>query len=320
MSLIVYLVAYLAIIIFISAVIYRIVRYVRHPMHVRWELYPVAHEGKRASYGGSYMEEVDWWDKPREKSRIGELKVMVPEILLLKAVWENNRPLWYCTYAFHLGLYLSIALLGLVVLQAVFQILGVDIGSGAGLIGGLMNLMCIAAIITGIIGGCALFVRRLTDPEMRNYSSFEHFFNLFLFIAALAVVGVTWRSVDPSFAMAIDFTANLIRFNFAPLNSSMFASQILLICLIAAYIPLTHMSHFFMKYFLYHDIRWGDEPNVNNPRTEAKIGVVLNYPVTWAATHISGHGKSTWAEVATFNPMAETETKKENVNGNPKSD
>ena len=43
------------------------------PMHVRWELYPVAHEKGRASYGGSYFEEVDWWTKPREVDKLGEV-------------------------------------------------------------------------------------------------------------------------------------------------------------------------------------------------------------------------------------------------------
>ena len=28
-----------------------------------------------------------------------------------------------------------------------------------------------------------------------------------------------------------------------------------------AYIPLTHMSHMFMKYFLYHNVKWDDAPN-----------------------------------------------------------
>ncbi len=44
---------------------------------------------------------------------------------------------------------------------------------------------------------------------------------------------------------------------------------------------------------------------------DAKIGVVLNYPVTWSAPHIAGHGKKTWAEVATFNPVAKPESGKE---------
>ncbi|MBI4739238.1 hypothetical protein HY772_06820, partial [Candidatus Woesearchaeota archaeon] len=120
--------------------------------------------------------------------------------------------------------------------------------------------------------------------------------------------------------MSVSFVANLISFTFTPLGSPLIVLQIVMACLLVMYIPLTHMSHFFMKYFLYHDIRWGDEPNVDNLQTEAKIGIVLNYPVTWKAPHIAGHGRSTWAEVATFNPMAETETKKEKVNETPKAD
>ena len=101
--------------------------------------------------------------------------------------------------------------------------------------------------------------------------------------------------------------ANLISFDMAAISSKLFFSQVLLAVLTIAYIPLTHMSHLFMKYFLYHDIRWGDEPNIGTPKTDEKIGVVLNYPVSWSAPHIAGHGKETWAEVATFNPVAKPE-------------
>ena len=307
MSLLVYVIAYLAAIVFISAVLYRFVCYVRNPMHLRWELYPVAHEGKRASYGGSYMEEVDWWKKPREISRITELKAMTQEIVLLKAVWDNNRPLWYLTYPFHLGLYLTGAFIALVGVGAIAQLAGIAIGP----ITTLTKLIGLAGFILGLIGAVGLFCKRMTDPDMRDYSSFGHFFNLALFIITISIGILTWLFVDPTFNMARTFVANFISFNFAPIRSPLFLVQMLLASLLIAYIPLTHMSHFFMKYFLYHDIRWGDEPNVNDPVTQAKIGVVLNYPVTWAAPHIAGHGKNTWAEVATFNPAAEPETEKE---------
>ena len=34
------------------------------PTHVRWEIYPVQHETTaRAAYGGSYLEELNWWEK-----------------------------------------------------------------------------------------------------------------------------------------------------------------------------------------------------------------------------------------------------------------
>ena len=78
------------------------------PIHVRWELYPVAHEAKKAHYGGSYLEESEWWTKKREVSLFGELKVMVPEILFLVAVKEHNSKLWSRTFPFHFGLYMVI--------------------------------------------------------------------------------------------------------------------------------------------------------------------------------------------------------------------
>jgi len=131
---------------------------------------------------------------------------------------------------------------------------------------------------------------------------------------------LTWLFTDPTFAISRTFIAGLISFKMTPINSSIFLLQAFLAAFTLAYIPTTHMSHFFMKYFLYHDIRWGDEPNINSPETDKKIGVVLNYPVTWSAPHIAGHGKETWAEVATFNPTAEPETVKEEVHEQKEDD
>ena len=70
MTTLVYVIAYLGIVFFLIAVAARFVFWSRMPMHVRWELYPVAHEGGgRAAYGGSYLEETDWWKKPRDLRR-----------------------------------------------------------------------------------------------------------------------------------------------------------------------------------------------------------------------------------------------------------
>ncbi|MBL7040297.1 MAG: nitrate reductase, partial [Pirellulaceae bacterium] len=64
-------------------------------------------------------------------------------------------------------------------------------------------------------------------------------------------------------------------------------------------IPLTHMSHFFTKWFMYHDIRWSDEPNLPGGKLEQQIATALQYPVSWSASHIRGDGKRTWADIAT---------------------
>jgi hypothetical protein len=70
------------------------------------------------------------------------------------------------------------------------------------------------------------------------------------------------------------------------------------------------MSHFFTKYFLWHDIRWQDEPNMRGGAIEAKIQEYLKYPVSWSAAHIGGDGKKNWVDVATHNPAQQPAQKK----------
>lgn len=315
MTIFVYLSAYAAIIVFVLAMAKRIVDYVNNPIHVRWELYPVPHEeGDRPSYGGSYLEDVDWWQKPRKTSKIGELKVMIPEILFLKAVWEHNRPLWYVTYPFHLGLYFTvafIALLGMGVFAGLFGVKAIAESRLLSPIAALTNLLGPAGFILTIIGALGLIYKRRTDASLNKYTTAEHYFNLILFIVTMSAALLTWLFVDQNFDLSRMFVANLLTLHMVSVKSFLFSLTVLLASFTLAYIPLTHMSHFFMKYFLYHDIRWGDEPNINTPETDAKIGIVLNYPVSWSASHIAGHGRETWAEVATFNPMAEQEKEKE---------
>ena len=296
MSALLHVFAYLAIAAFAGAVAFRVKKYLDLPLHVRWELYPVAHEGKRAEYGGGYLEEVDWWKKPRHKDKLAEIRAMGSEILLLKAVWEHNRSLWYVSYPFHLGLYLAAGFVGLLVCGAAL--------GGTFLIGpihALTSFVGPAAFVLVLFGAAGLLRRRLTDEGLKPYTNASHIVNLSLFIGTMTVAILTWLFVDNDFSQARALVADLAFFRFAPLHG-LFALQVFCGFFLLAYIPMTHMAHFFMKYFMWHDIRWGDEPNIDTPETDAKIGVVLNYPVSWSAPHIAGHGKTTWAEVATFNP------------------
>jgi nitrate reductase gamma subunit len=300
-----HLLTYACFIVFVVAVIVKIYKINSMPIHIRWELYPVPHEGKRAHYGGSYYEEVDWWDKPREVSLIGEMKGMIPEMLLIKALWEHNRSLWYRSFPFHFGLYMLVGWAGLLVVGAIAQIAGVTVAPGAGSVIGvglhyLTMLAGVVGLILATIGAAALLHRRLTDEELDGYTSPSHIFNLAFFLVALLVAVVAHLAADPSFSLARGYVQSLLTFNLAaPIGSGAVAMEFLLFSLLMAYIPLTHMSHFVAKYFFYHKIRWEDEPNLVGSKMEKEIMEALSYPVSWAAPHIKGDGKKTWADVAT---------------------
>jgi len=85
--------SYVSVAVFVAAVVCRAAKISRLPIHLRWELYPVAHEKGRASYGGSYLEESDWWTKPRESSLVGELKGSTTA----STGFGRSRSTWVCT-------------------------------------------------------------------------------------------------------------------------------------------------------------------------------------------------------------------------------
>jgi nitrate reductase gamma subunit len=292
------IVTYLSIAVFLIAVISRFVKFATMPIHVRWELYPVAHEKGKASYGGSYLEEPDWWTKKREKSHLGELKVMIPEILLLAGVWEHNKAQWLRSFPFHMGLYLIVLLIVLLFIGGIAVAAGADMSSG--FLHGLTNIVGYAGLILALIGAVALLARRVLNAAYREYTKGSDFFNLAFFVVALGIALVTRFTVDPSFDGLRDYYAHLVTFDFSggtvPLLLTL---EVVLGSVLIAYIPLTHMSHFFTKWFMYHDIRWADEPNVIGGPIEKKLMEPLSYPVSWAAAHIGGDGKKTWVDVAT---------------------
>lgn len=303
MTTLAYVVAYLGVFFFIIACIARFMMWSKMPMHIRWELYPVAHEGGgKAAYGGSYLEDTEWWKGKREVSLFGELKVMVPEILFLVALREHNKRLWTRSFPFHFGLYLvggATALLifgGLVVGYAPESVAA----PVAKIIGLVVPVIGGAGLVLGIIGAIGLFMRR-RGRELRDYTAPADLFNLLFFIVAFGVALVTFVGFDRDFSLVGTFVFNLVTFNLAPVGSgaagSLLTLSVVLLALLVAYIPTTHMSHFIGKYFAYHAIRWSDEPNLPGGKQEKQIEELLSRPVTWSAPHINADGKKTWLDV-----------------------
>ncbi len=303
MTTLAYLVAYLGLVFFFIACVARFMMWAKMPMHVRWELYPVAHEGGgKAAYGGSYLEDTEWWKKKREVSLFGELKVMVPEILFLVALREHNKKLWTRSFPFHFGLYLvggvtALMLFGGLIVGYLPESIAVPTAT---IITMVVPFFGGAGLALGIIGAIGLFMRR-RGRELRDYTAPADLFNLVFFIIAFGVALVTFVGFDRNFSMVETFILNLVTFNLDPVGSGtaglLLALSVVLLALLTAYIPTTHMSHFIGKYFAYHSIRWSDEPNLPGGKQEKQIEELLSRPVTWSAPHINADGKKSWLDV-----------------------
>lgn len=292
-----YLLIYFSLLVFASAVIARIIRIARMPLHLRWELYPVPHEKGRARYGGSTLEEVDWWTKPRKVDRLAELGVMIPEILFLKGVWEHNRPLWFSSFTLHFGLYLLIAELGFLALAGLLTLAGLEAGIMI-FLSGLIQVLAWAGCIIGAVGATLMLIKRLTDRRMRSYSTPSHFFNLLL-LEAIYVTGFVWVIIDPGYAPhLVDFFAGWMSASALPVFPLIGYWHVGFVLFFFVYFPFTHMTHAFVKWFTYHDVRWEDEPNLPGGKLQAEIDELEKQVVTWAAPHVKADGKKTWVDIA----------------------
>jgi len=302
---VVHILAYAAILSFVIVVLIKAFKYKSTPIHMRWELYPVAHEKGRASYGGSIFEESDWWTKPREKDRFNELKEMFEEIVLLKGVFHNNRKLWFSSFPFHLGLYLVIGWLVLLIVSAILSLCGVGITAQGGFLGGLVFQVTSVVGYIGLacttVGAAGLLLTRLASSTMKKFNTPIEYFNL-AFVGGITLFAlIASLSADPGFIAQRDFVKSLLTLGSADvtLPSTVIQVEIVAAMLLLAYMPLTRMSHFVAKYFLYHEVRWEDEPNKRGSKIESRVQKALNFGVSWDGPHIQS-GKN-WGEVITEN-------------------
>ncbi len=287
----------LALVAFAAGCLYKAIHYARMPLHLRWELYPVAHEKHKASYGGSYFEEPDWWTKPREASKLGEVKTIAEEVLTLKQVRERNPGLWLPSLLFHYGLYLLFAL-GAVLLVGAIPGLG-DLPLLGHLGGGrVLALWCTAGLALGTLGGLGLRARRTLNPGLRRASTPADFLHLVLLLAVFLASWGSLLTADPDLTKARAFARGLVSFSAVTDVPAWFGAQVLLLGLFLAYLPWSHMTHFFTKYFTWHSVRWDDAPNLGG-EYDGRVRKLLTLPISWSAPHIKGDGKKTWADVAT---------------------
>ena len=289
-------VSYGAIIVFVIGLIYRGGKIAKMPVHLRWELAPVPHEKGKGSYGGSYLEEFEWWTKKREKSLISELWYMFQEIIFLKGVWEHKRGLWFSSFPFHFGgFYLVGGMIGLSVVSVLLQFGSIQI---AGL-DYLISLLAVAGYLLGCIGALGLLYRRVSDPEITPFTTFTTIFNL-LFLLAIFASGVfAFSRVGNYGGLMSGYIKSLLTANTAMALPRSFSVHVFLGSLFLIYLPFTYMMHFVAKYFTYHEIRWNDEPMKAGCSMEKEVEQLLGQKVTWDAPHIKGEGKKTWVDVAT---------------------
>ena len=305
------LATYVSYIFVIVAYTVKVMKIARMPLHLRWELYPVAHE-RGYKYGGSYFEEREWWTKRRQKSSSRSIIHMLKKYLFFGEYYRRNRAYWFGLYPWHTGFYLIVSFHILSFFGALFIVVtGLPVTAEsanilARVIYHLALVVAVGSFVTGSVGSIGLLVKRLVDKDLRAYASPMNYFNYLFFLAVFLSGLFAWYFVDPTLSAYREFWKSLITFRYLAVEPATY-THIMLFSLFLIYLPFTRSTHYITKLFAFFGVLWDDTPNLKGSDIEKKVKEALNQVVSWSAPHIQS-GKR-WSEVAKELPEDITETK-----------
>jgi nitrate reductase gamma subunit len=279
-----------AILVFLLGNLYRVVKVMLMPAHLRWDLYPVPKGSReRQRYGGSYFEETEWWTKPIETGRGGEMAFMLKEVFFLRGVFENFRTLWVWSLLLHWGLYLYIVSALTVIAIAVSGAHARALLSNAAFAG------FVAACTIGAIGSLGLLTTRVFNSRLKGFTTRATVFNLCL-LAAIFGTGLI-ALINPGRGL-LAALVDAVNWRHATGPYPAANCHLVLVALFLVYFPFTHMTHMYMKYFTWHGVRWDDAPARCGRGIRKHIADNLARRVSWQAPHIQGASEQSWASVA----------------------
>ena len=285
---------FITVALFLVVIIYRTTAIGRLPVHLRWELAPIPREKGKGRYGGSYLEEYEWWRQRRRHSFFAPIFYMLAEVLLLKAVWKNNRALWPLSLAFHGGIYLIIFTLVFSLISALLAITGVS-RDVVDIFLAIAGVLAAAGYILGGLGALGLLIKRVLDTSLRSFNTVSKYFNL-VFLLAGFVTGAYARFASADFASELSlFIKGVVTLDTAITLTPALAAHAVILLLFAIYLPFTDMIHFVAKYFTYHEIRWNDAPK--DEKMVGELNGLLRQPVDWSAVHVKADGRKNWVEL-----------------------
>lgn len=269
--------AWLSIGVFFGLIIFRIIAYRRMPVNLRWDLYPVPHQAaEKRKYGGSYMEEAGWAERPVRQSRAAELQEIAGEVLILKRLREHNQSgLWPWSLAMHWGLYLLVVWIG-----TLFLGYFLPAARAAAVPLGLISF------VLGLLGALGLTLKRATDADLKKYTAPVDYFNL-VFLALIFGLGLVSFVSGSGFDSHQAYINNMLTFGNALVS---FTAAAMFICLqiLLIYMPLSKMIHYLIKHFTFTEILWDDAYKSKGSQLDQKIKRQLDLRPNWSAPHFSG--------------------------------
>lgn len=290
---------YFAYIFIIAMYTVKAVKYLRLPVHLRWELYPVIHE-ERFHNGGSKYESLNWWEERRKQRSFRGFIFLLKEYLHMGEYFHRHMSYWLVLYPWHVGFILIITFHILCFFGAVLIVAGIPVGpdssSAIGIFFYYATLITgVVSFIAGAFGSIGLVVKKSSDKNLKVYSTplnyFSYLFTLVVFLSGL----YAWAFTDTTLAEYREFWVGLITLHYVTVMPAT-ALHIIIFDLFLMYLPFTRSFHYITRFFAFFLIRWEDTPNLRGSDLEKRLQEMFAQKITWSAPHIKSG--QTWGEAA----------------------
>lgn len=277
----------------------KVVKYVRMPIHLRWELFTSTETAKHTCHKGFPQESVQqtsqsnkWWSS--------KVWYFLREYLWFPSYLSHNKIYWIFLYIAHIGF------VGLII----FQLLCIATAVGNFMIadhpfeainkatGGLVTLRIALGIISfaaGIIGNIGLMLYRIIHKGLRLYTPPLTFIGYCISIGISIIGFILLLSVDPRFSGYVIFFVGMIQLKPTGV-SGLLGVFILLNAFHLIYLPFTPGFHYITRAFAFFGVQWDTRPNIKGSAIEKAIGHIMKNRITWSAPHIKPG--NTWEEAA----------------------
>jgi nitrate reductase gamma subunit len=226
---------------------------------------------------------------------------MGAELFFFRLYFQLKRPYWIWLYPFHIGSFLLVGWLMLLLIGALVSQGGTPISANSPNLWGI--LIYYLTLVTGIagaatagIGAIGLLVKRLTDKGLKIYAVPLDYLNLALILAIILSNLISWLLFDREFGTARAFAQSLIALSSPDSMNPAFYAAVVLISIFLIYSPFTRMTHYIAKYFTYHKVQWDDTPNSENAKIKMQVRKFVEQIPDWSSPHIGAN--KNWGQIA----------------------
>lgn len=289
---------YIAYIFIVAMYTVKIIKLIRMPVHLRWELYPMMQktEGRLRP---PYDEDLENWSRHYQKMRLRGILFLLKDNFLFRDYYRRNRRYWFFMFPWHIGFILIISFHIFSFLNALIMYLGIPVSAESSVTLGrivyyLVLFTGVISFVIGSFGSIGLMILRLRDEDLKTFATPQNYFN-YLFTMIIFISGlIAWYFEDPDLVEYRNFWVGMITLKPTPVGT-IASFHIILFALFLIYLPFTRSIHYLTKFIAFLGIRWDERPNIKGCEIEKKIDKYLNEPVNWDASHIQSG--STWAEI-----------------------